>query len=384
MLRKTKKDRDGLHRRPNTPSGIYYFYFRGADGRWKERSTGTRNYSIARDIRSSELAKIRKGEMPSELRDWTLDSVAQVWLQQQKSLVLPITFAGYRWILQPLLSRFGGKKLKDISPANVRAYQAERALQCSHRTVNRELQTLMTITRFAGIAAAFSELKSLPDPPSGIGRALQAEEENRFWTTASSRPGWEAVSWLALLAANTGLRGGEIKRLRLRDVLLEKQIILVRRESTKTHAGERLIPLNAAASFAAERLLDRAKTLGAYLPEHFLLPADNGKHTKESDATCLGYDPNNHQKSWRTAWRSLTRAAGLRGLRFHDLRHSFITKLAEAGVPLQVTMSLAGHMSSAMSRHYTHISDSAVRRAVDAIPCERMPLTSFQQRLLNP
>src|SRR5258708_7507402 len=364
MSKKMKKDRDGLHRRPNTPSGIYYFYFRGADGLWKERSTGTRNYSIARDLRSAELAKIRKGEMPSELRDWTLETVAQVWLQQQKALVLPITFNGYRWILQPLLIRFGGKKLKDISPGGVRAYQAERALQCSHRTVNRELQTLITIMRFAGIGATFSEIKSLPDPPSGIGRALQAEEESRFWVTASSRPAWEAVSWLALLAANTGLRGGEIKRFRLRDVLLEKQIILVRRESTKTHAGERLIPLNAAASFAAERLVERAKSLGAQIPEHFLLPADIGKRTKESVVTSVGYDPNTHQKSWRTAWRSLTRAAGLRGLRFHDLRHSFITKLAEAGVPIQVTMSLAGHMSPAMSRHYTHISDSAVPRAV--------------------
>ena len=384
MLKKTKKDRDGLHRRPNTPNGIYYFYFRGADGKWKERSTGTREYSIARDIRYAELEKIRKGEMPSEKRHWTLETAAQQWLQQQKSLVLPITFAGYRWILQPLLDRLGGKKLKDISPASVLAYQAGRALQCSRRTVNREVQTLKAIMRCADLGSKLSQIESLPDPPSGIGRALQVEEERRFWITAGSRPGWKAVSWLALLAANSGLRGGEIKRLRLRDVLLEKQMILVRRQSTKTDAGARLIPLNVAALFAAERLVERAKSLGAYLPEHFLLLANDSKHTKESAVTSVGYDPNNHQKSWRSAWRSLTRAAGLRGLRFHDLRHCFITKLAEAGVPIQVTMSLAGHMNREMTRHYTHISDGAVRRAVDAIPCEQVQLASFQQRLLNP
>ena len=109
MTKRVKKDRDGLHRRPNTPMGIYYFYFRGSDGRFRERSTGTRIYSEARDLRAAELEKIRKGEMPSELRDWTLENVAKVWLQQQKCLVLPITFSGYRWILQPILKRFGGK-----------------------------------------------------------------------------------------------------------------------------------------------------------------------------------------------------------------------------------------------------------------------------------
>jgi hypothetical protein len=76
MTKRAKKDRDGLHRRPNSSAGIYYFYFRGADGRLRERSTGTRIYSEARDLRAAKLEKIRKGEMPSEFRDWTLENVA--------------------------------------------------------------------------------------------------------------------------------------------------------------------------------------------------------------------------------------------------------------------------------------------------------------------
>ena len=378
MTKRAKKDRDGLHRRPNSSAGLYYFYFRGADGRLRERSTGTRIYSKARDLRAAELEKIRKGEMPSELRDWTLENVAKSWRQQQESLVLPITFSGYRWILQPILHRFGGKKMKHITPANVLAYRAERASQCSRRTVNREIHTLMRLMHLAGLGATLSEIRPLPDRPSGIGRAFTADEEKRFWVTAGTRPGWESVSQVALLAANTGLRGGEIKRLRLRDVLLDKAIILVKRDGTKTDAGERLIPLNATALLAAERLQERAKRLGAHLPEHFLLPADQGKHTKEPLRTTSGYDPNRHQRTWRTAWRALTRAAGLRGLRFHDLRHNFITKLGEAGVPIQVAMSLAGHMSPEMSRHCTHISDRAVRRAVDAISSEWPPLATLQ------
>ena len=257
---------------------------------------------------------------------------------------------------------------RSVSSANVWAYQAERALHCSHRTVNRETQTLITILRLAGMAAKLSEVKSLPDRPSGVGRSLSEDEERRFWMAAGSRRGWEEVSHVAMLAANTGMRGGEIKRLRLRDIHLDKQRIAVRRESTKTDAGGRLIPLNAAALFAAEWLFERAKALGASLPEHFLLPANYGKCTgKQAGGVITGYDPTRPQHSWRTAWRTLTRAAGLRGLRFHDLRHNFITKLAEAGVHVEVTMRLAGHLSPEMTRHYTHISDIAVRRAVDAI-----------------
>src|SRR5206468_9010008 len=54
-----------------------------------------------------------------------------------------------------------------------------------------------------------------------------------------------------------------------------------------------------------------------------------------SDLACkgAGYDPTRPAKGWRSAWRSLKKAAGMPKLRFHDLRHTCITKLAEAGVP---------------------------------------------------
>ena len=69
-------------------------------------------------------------------------------------------------------------------------------------------------------------------------------------------------------------------------------------------------------------------------------------------------------KSWRTAWRSLSKAAGLPKLRFHDLRHTAITSLAEADVPISTIMEIAGHLSPEMTRHYTHIRDKAKAAAV--------------------
>jgi integrase len=64
---------------------------------------------------------------------------------------------------------------------------------------------------------------------------------------------------------------------------------------------------------------------------------------------------------------SLLKAAGLQGLRFHDLRHTFITFMAEHGVPLPVVQNMVRHTSARMTRYYTHISSQAARQAVELL-----------------
>jgi integrase len=61
-----------------------------------------------------------------------------------------------------------------------------------------------------------------------------------------------------------------------------------------------------------------------------------------------GFDPTRHVNSWRTAWRTLTKKAGLPGFRFHDLRHCAITQLAENGTSDSTIMAIAGHVSRRM------------------------------------
>jgi hypothetical protein len=53
---------------------------------------------------------------------------------------------------------------------------------------------------------------------------------------------------------------------------------------------------------------------------------------------------------------------------FHSLRHTFVSLSANAGVPLPVVQSIVGHCSTAMTRHYYHENESALRAAVEAIP----------------
>jgi integrase len=77
-------------------------------------------------------------------------------------------------------------------------------------------------------------------------------------------------------------------------------------------------------------------------------------------------DPSRPIKSWRSAWRATLKRAGLQ-LRFHDLRHTCITKLAESQASEQALMAIAGHVSRKMIEHYSHIRMEAKRVATDAI-----------------
>ena len=75
--------------------------------------------------------------------------------------------------------------------------------------------------------------------------------------------------------------------------------------------------------------------------------------------------------SWDTAWRAVRDAAKLPGLRFHDLRHTAITELAEMGVPDSVLKSIAGHITQRMLDHYSHIRMNAKRQALDGLDAFR-------------
>jgi integrase len=77
---------------------------------------------------------------------------------------------------------------------------------------------------------------------------------------------------------------------------------------------------------------------------------------------------NTHCKlRWRTAWRTLTKKAGLPGFRFHDLRHCAITQLAENGTSDSTIMAIAGHVSRRMLERYSHVRMEAKRNAIEAL-----------------
>jgi len=67
---------------------------------------------------------------------------------------------------------------------------------------------------------------------------------------------------------------------------------------------------------------------------------------------------------WKVGWESARRTAKV-SCRFHDLRHTFISRLAESQASDSTVMALAGHVSRSMMERYSHIRMEAKRRAVD-------------------
>jgi integrase len=111
------------------------------------------------------------------------------------------------------------------------------------------------------------------------------------------------------------------------------------------------------------------------MPKHLSRIA-HGEHKGER-----GYGPAQHQQYWDTAWHTLTKKAGLPGLRFHDLRHTFITQMVERGVPLGVIQTFVGHMSARMVNHYTHISSGAARNAVELLDSDPILAPTAEEKV---
>ena len=64
---------------------------------------------------------------------------------------------------------------------------------------------------------------------------------------------------------------------------------------------------------------------------------------------------------------ALTAAAGIEGLRWHDLRHNFVSKLVMVGISLSVVRDLLGHSTVAMTERYAHLALELHRSAVEAL-----------------
>lgn len=134
-----------------------------------------------------------------------------------------------------------------------------------------------------------------------------------------------------------------------------KGVLYVTRSKNET--SKRPIPLNQAAREAVERMLKRADALGHTDPEHYVWCAS--QHHK--------FDPTKPASKWDGAWRALRKAAGLPGFLFHDLRHTVVTRLLEAGEPDHVVESITGHLSRRMLEHYSHIRLKAKKAALDRL-----------------
>jgi len=259
--------------------------------------------------------------------------------------------------LVPLRRHFKNLPLSKITAERIAAYQRARLEDdgVSGRTINMEVSVLGRMLAKAKLWAPLADDVTRFPEASHVGRALQAEEKKRLFETAGRRPGWMVAHCAAVLAASTTCRSVELRHLRWRDVDLFEKTLRV--ERSKNESGKRTIPLNQDAVTALARLRERSEFFTAAEPEHYVFPwCQHGQ-----------IDPTRYQLSWRKAWRNLTVAADLAGFRFHDLRHTAITELAETGASDATLMALSGHMTRRMIEHYSHVRMAAKREAVDQL-----------------
>ena len=371
---------DGLYQR----HGYHYFKWKDIDGHWHEQATRTRNYDEARLIRSRFLAQQALRMVPTERAKWTLQQAVDQRLIDRKHRIAYGSFASEASIMRTLLRLLGWstrlEKLADMDA--IRKYETDRLQEgISAKSVNNEVLVLAGILRDAKLWRLVEpDYKPLPVKKSDIPDALTREEGYRLLQMAKSASRDSVAPLVAVVAYATGMRSKEIKQLQLGSIRLDsaRPQVQVRRATTKTNKGVRFVALDSMACWALGKLLSRAHRLGACHPEHYLLPTLLDRHTRPDDPLKggSGWDATHPQSSWEAEWDRVRTQAGIEHRRFHDLRHSYITRAAEAGVPLMVIQEQVGHMSEAMTRLYCHIAQATVHKAARLIEEQNPDLLS--------
>ena len=129
-------------------------------------------------------------------------------------------------------------------------------------------------------------------------------------------------------------------QLRWSQIDFEKRTVTVGRAKTQAGSG-RVIPLNQLAFGALAKWAGRLVESKA---EDYVFPACQAAGIERKNPDMERIDPSRPIKSWRSTWRASLRRAGLQ-IRFHDIRHICITKLAESQASEHTLMAIAGHVS---------------------------------------
>ncbi len=337
------------------------------------QSLGTTDWREAQAKEKELVAQASEGKLShtsTSLARQPFGVAADDYVAARHLELAPASRAKEKQLLVQLRAYFKDAPLKSITVKRITDYRTWRAAQgVGPATLNAELGILRRMLKRAKLWARVADDVRPLKEPSTIGRALTEEDKQRLLKTAVMRPEWETAYLAAILCLNTTARGCELKGLQWSDIDLFQRTITIRK--TKTAAGERMIPLTSVAASALARLRTRAESFGPVDPSHYVfaafVPKFNFNDTNVVGYSLTGYDPTRHINSWRTAWRSLTKKAGLPGFRFHDLRHCAITQLAESGAADSTIMAIAGHVSRRMLERYSHVRMEAKRTAMEAL-----------------
>lgn len=244
-----------------------------------------------------------------------------------------------------ILKQFGNWQLNEITPMLIERFKRERVATPvrggrprSAATVNRELQCLSKIFSTARDNGLVSEnpcrrVKLLREDNKRT-RYLTESEEEALMAVLTGKHAY--LRPIVVIALQTAMRQGQIVNLRWQQADFQRDCIYV----TNTKSGkDRVVPMNEISR------------------QELLALRDNGLE-RVFDNTLPQV-----KKSFRLA----TAKAKIEDFRFHDLRHTAATRMADAGVDAFTIAAILGHASLQMASRYTHATDEGKRKAIGGL-----------------
>lgn len=315
--------------------GNVYWAYVWVDGVRHAKSTGTgyRKQAEAVEQQFKQELNLKQHQLPQLDPQMTFGALAARFLADG----VPKPYHLDR--LKLLLPYFGDTPIGRITKNLVRQYRQARHRQrkLTETTINRDLECLRHIMFWA-----VDEGLLTINPLSRMRFERERRKRRPVMSLAEEELLLEAASphlrKIVICALDTGMRRGEILNQRWEDVDFARELLFV--THSKTPEGEaREIPLS--------------RRLFNLLWEQ-----------RENEGLIFTFKDKPLHRI-KTAWKGALRRAGVRHYRFHDLRHTFNTRLMEAGVMQEVRKALMGHSSGEdVHSMYTHVELPAKREAI--------------------
>jgi integrase len=315
--------------------GNVYWSYVYVNGIRYSQSTGTANLRQATQIeqRFREELNLKRYQVSTPRPEMTVDELAARFLAEGDRKPWHVDR------LKHLLPYWGETPIGRIHKAMAVDYRKRRhaATTVTDTTINRDLQALRHILFWAvdeGLLAT-NPLKGMHMVPERRKPRLVLGLEDEPLLLEAAAPHLRSI---IIMALDTGMRRGELLNQLWEHVDFGRKVLFVTR--SKTAGGEgREIPFTTRV--------------------HDLLLAIR---RKEGPLFTFKGRP---MFSTKTAWVAAVRRAGIRYRRFHDLRHTFNTRLMEAGVLQDIRKALMGHSTAnEVNSIYTHVELPAKREAI--------------------
>jgi integrase len=326
-LRKEEKKKMGLFHRGK----VYWFSYQ-FDGRRVYKSLKTKNKKVAERRYAKTISEIVDGTYHEVTlaRKNSFKDMADKYLSEHGHSRDPYT-------IKRLMDFFYGCKISEISTKLISEYRNDRLKVVRPATLYQELALLRRM-----FSVAIKEWEWVRDNPvsrlsfavgnkNARDRWLTKEEEQRLLASATN-PKW--LRSLLVVALHSGMRQGEILGLKWQDVDFARKLVAV----VKSKNGEkRSIPMS-------ETLNETLKSIKVRNISGRVFPIA--------------------LRSLRVAFEKALRKAEIEDFHFHDLRHSFATKLVQNGVDLYKLKELLGHKTVSMTARYAHHYPESLRESV--------------------